>query len=186
MNRKILSLFLAMTMVCSLSMSVMATDITTDGGNSEVPVELTAEAATFSVTVPTALPIDVAADGTVTTADDAKIVNNSHGAVMVTNMTIVGADNWEILDWDTADMSSEKVGSAKVAMIINNEKTTADDTITFNQANFPKLDGTSDAISTDELAIVYDAKVPAQASAISDLTVANVVFTIGWYVDSSN
>ena len=186
MKKKVLSLFLALTMLSSASISVMATDIAVDGGNSKVPVELTCEAATFSVTVPTALPLDVAADGTVTVADDAKIINNSHGAVIVTNMTIAGKDNWEVLDWDSADMTREKVGSTKVAMVINNEKTTADDTITFNQSNFPKLDGKNEALNTDELSIVYDAKVPAQAASISDLTVANVVFTIGWFVEASN
>lgn len=178
-NQKLFGGLLALALVCTSVTPVFAADITTSGGNSSVPVELTAKAATFSVTVPTALPIDVAADGTVTTAPDIAIVNNSHGAVKVTNMTISGADAWEIVDFDSANMSAEKVGATKVAMQINGDKTTADDTISFTEANFPKMDG-ANATDSDELAIVYDAKVPAQATALSDLTVANVVFTVGW------
>ncbi len=176
---RILSGFLTLAVVGTMLFPVFATDIVTDGGNSSVPVELTAEAATFSVTVPTALPIDVAADGTITVATDAKIINNSHGAVKVTNMTIEGVDDWVILDWDTANMASERVGSTKVAMIINGDKTTGDDAITFTDSNFPKMDGKNDG-DTDELPIIYDAKVPAQSVELTNLTIANVVFTVGW------
>lgn len=179
----IFTTMLAAGVVASLALPTFATNITTDGGNSSVPVELTAEAATFSVTVPTALPIEVDADGTVNVADDVAIVNNSPGAVKVTNMTITGAGNWAIVDWDSADMSTEKVGSTKIAMVINNDKTIADSgdgkLITFTEDNFPKMAGKNDG-DTDELPITYDAKVPAQATELSDLTIANVVFTIGW------
>ena len=176
---KILSGVLTLAMVAAMAVPTFAADITTDGGNSSVPVELTAEAATFSVTVPTALPIDVAADGTVTVANDVYIVNNSHGAVKVTNMTIAGADGWTIVDWDSANMAAEKVGATKVAMTINTDKTTGADAITFTEANFPKMDGANDG-DTDQMLITYDAKVPAQATELTDLTVANVVFTVGW------
>lgn len=178
-NQKLLGGVLALALVATSITPAFAADITTNGGNSSVPVELTTEAATFSVAVPTTLPIDVNAAGVVTTADDVAIVNNSHGAVKVTNMTIEGADTWEIVNWDSANMPAEKVGATKVAMTINGDKTTADDTITFTASNFPKMDGANTSDS-DELPIFYDAKVPAQATELSDLTVANVVFTVGW------
>ena len=182
MKKRILTGALSLAMICAISASAFAgVDINVSGGSQSVPVELTVSAATFSVTVPTALPIDVAANGVVTTADDAKIINNSHGAVRVTNMAIEGVDAWEIVNWDSANMSAEKVGSTKVAMTINGDKTTGDDAISFTTSNFPKMDGVNDG-DTDELAIVYDAKVPAQASSLSDLRVANVIFTIGWDV----
>ena len=41
------------------------------------------------------------------------------------------------------------------------------------------MDG-ANATNTDELAITYDAKVPAQATELNGAVVANVVFTIGW------
>ncbi len=182
---RIFSGILAFGLVAAMSLPIFAADIVTDGGKSSVPVELTVQPAMFSVTVPTALPIYVAADGTITVASDVAIVNNSHGAVKVTNMTIEGVGDWEIVDFDSANMASEKVGATKVAMVINNDKTTGDDAITFTTANFPKLDG-KNASTSDELPIVYDAKVPAQSNSFTSYTVANVVFTVGWDAATTN
>ena len=184
MKKNILSASMAAMMAMSMGAPVFAaTDgaitIATEGGTGSVPVELTAEATTFSVTLPTALPITVDGEGVVTTATDAKIVNNSAGAVIVSNLAIAGVGDWEIVDFDSADMSTEKVGAKKVAMEINGDKTTADDTISFTQSNWPSIAGVNDG-DTDELALDYDAKVPAQASAISGENVADVVFTVGW------
>ena len=78
---KIMSGLLVCGLMASLAVPTFAADISTSGGSQEVPAVLDAEAATFSVTVPTSLPISVSATGEVTTADDVKIVNNSHGAV---------------------------------------------------------------------------------------------------------
>jgi hypothetical protein len=176
--KKFLSGILAVTLVASLTVPAFAIQLS-EAGEATVPVELTVTAATFSVTVPTALPVTVDATGVVTTATDAKIVNNSHGAVRVTNMVISGVDDWEIVNYDSANMSAEKANSHKVAIQINGDKTTADDTITFTESNFPKLDG-ANATDSDELEIVYDAKLPAQTTQISGSAIANVVFTVGW------
>ena len=181
-SKKILTSLLALSMATSMmAVPVFATGITVgaDGEGAEVPVELTTEAATFSVTVPTSLPISVAADGTITTATDAKIVNNGCGAVLVTNVAIEGIDTWEVVDFDSADMTKEKVGATKVAMKINNDVTTGDDAITFTQSNWTSIAGKNDT-DTDELAITYEAKVPAQAAALNDVSVCNVTFTVGW------
>lgn len=181
MNRKqgILSSALALTMALSMSVPAFAAGIDTAGGTGQAPVTLTAEGATFSVAVPTSLPINVAADGTVATATDAKIVNNGAGAVIVTALAATGADDWELVDFDSADMAAAKVNSHKIAMEINGDKTTADDTISFTAGNWASIAGKNDG-NTDELAITYNAKVPAQSAAISDLTVVDVVFTIDW------
>lgn len=179
-TKKALALIMAVAMITSMSSTVFAEEITTDGGESAVPVPLTAEAATFSVTVPVSLPISVDAAGVVTVSNETKIVNNSYGAVKVTDMTIAAQNSWATVDFDTANMAAEKVGSKKLAMVINNQKTTgADKLTTFSEANFPRLEGVNDTDS-DELPIVYDAKVPAQATALTDETVANVTFVIGW------
>ena len=181
-SKKMITSILALTMATAvMAVPTFATGITvgTDGDGAEVPVSLTAAAATFSVTVPTSLPINIAADGTITVANDAKIINNGCGSVLVTDVKIEGVDDWEIVDFDSANMSKEKVGSHKVAMQIMNDKTTADDTISFTQANWPAIAGKNDT-DTDELLITYDAKVPAQATALTNVSVCNVTFTVGW------
>ena len=170
---------LACGLVAAMTVPAFALDISAADGSQAVPAVLTADAATFSVTVPTSLPITVNATGVVTTAENAKIVNNSHGAVKVSNMSIAGAGGWATVDYDSANMAAEKVGAKKLAMTVNKDKTTGADQISFTADNFPKMDGKNDA-DTDELKLTYNAKIPAQANALSNETVANVTFVVGW------
>lgn len=179
-NVKLLSGMLAMALACGLAVPAFAADVSTAGGTGNVPVELTVETPTFSVTVPTSLPVSLKADGSVVTSNSVKIVNNSYGAVKVTNMTIAGADGWATVDYDTANMSAEKVDSKKIAMKINNDKTTGANAISFTSSNFPKMDGVN-ASTSDELSITYDAKIPAQSAQLTVAkTICNVIFTVGW------
>ena len=138
-----------------------------------------AEGTTFSVTVPTSLHVSVDANGEVTVATDAKIINNSFGAVKVTDLQIAATGGWALVDYDSADMTAEKVNTKKMAMTINGEKTTGADAISFTAANWDRMEG-KNATDSDELAITYDAKVPAQSAAIDGSTVANVTFTVAW------
>ncbi|HJF51519.1 MAG TPA: hypothetical protein K8V27_01185, partial [Butyricicoccus pullicaecorum] len=49
----------------------------------------------FQVTVPTTLPLQISSDGSVTTADDIYITNYSNGAVIVSDIAIIGKNGWE-------------------------------------------------------------------------------------------
>ena len=94
-TKKIISLVLAICMLASLAISASAANtVDASGGtgtSSLLRLSSTADgsiggdpaATKMSVTVPTVLPIAVGTDGTVSTATDAKIVNNSFGAVKV-------------------------------------------------------------------------------------------------------
>ena len=95
-----LAMVMALSMVACMATTAFAADLSafdgagvkidaTDGAG-EVPVKLYAEGTTFSVTVPTSLPVSVDANGAVTVATDAKIINNSFGAVKVTDLKVVG------------------------------------------------------------------------------------------------
>lgn len=177
---KLLALALAVGMVASMSCTAFAADIATAGGTGSSDVLLTvADGATFNVTVPMNLPISVASDGTVTVATDAKVINNSHGQVQVTNVEIAGANDWTTVDFAT-DMTKEKVGTKKLGFKINNDVTGEDGSLGFTQANFPVMDGVNDSDS-DEMAITYDAKLPAQKTALAGTKVADVTFTVDWY-----
>lgn len=140
-----------------------------------VPVSIDMQATTFSVTVPTSLPITVDSNGNITTATDAKIINNSFGPVIMSNISITGLNDWVTVDYGLLIPSLEKVGSKKIAFIVNNQKTTGADTFdSFNQSNFQSIQGSG------EQQIVYNAKVTPQATTLTDATVASVIFTIRW------
>lgn len=180
--KKLTSVLLALIMFSTISVAQVsaAESIDLEGGSGSVPVVLNAEAATFSVTVPASLSISVDKNGVVKTATEAKIVNNGHGAVIVTGIAIAGQGDWTTADYDSLNVQSEKVGTKKVAFEINGEKTIGPDTISFNQENFPKIDGKNDT-DTDELNITYNAKVPAQKEALEDEEIVSIIFTIGWF-----
>jgi hypothetical protein len=138
-------------------------------GQNTVPVTLTATAATFSVTVPTSLPVSLSADGTVTTATNCKITNNSTGQIKVSAVAINDANSWTKVAFST-DFNAIKVNTKQYALKINEKESTSDILGTFSA-----IDGGGASTS-----ITYDAKVVAPSSAISNATIANVVFTIGW------
>ena len=99
--KKILAAILALTMVFTLGVTAFADNsISTAGGTSSVPVKLTTSAAVFSVTVPTAFPVNVASDGTVTVADNLEITNNSKGQIKVTGVTVTGKNGWSLVAFD--------------------------------------------------------------------------------------
>lgn len=175
MKKQLLSALLAGCLVVGCIGPVSAEEITTSGGIGETPVTLTAEAMTFSVTVPMALSVGVAADGTVTTADNAKIINNSSGPVKVESVTAAAVAPWEMVAWsETDNLSGEKVGSKKFALSIQKAGVSADGS----------CGAVFDSIAANgELPFEYAAHIAPQATAITaedNEQMARVVFTIGW------
>ena len=99
-TKKIVSLVLAICMLASLAISASARttpldairrhwhiqSVTLSSSTADGSIGGDPAATKMSVTVPTVLPIAVGTDGTVSTATDAKIINNSYGAVKVANV----------------------------------------------------------------------------------------------------
>ena len=154
--------------------------VTTTADETDIPVTtdgtftMPAEAVTvsvnfyrrFSVTVPATLPITVKADGSTETATNAAIVNNSSDAVKVTDVTIITSDGWS--QANSNDFSATPVGTKSfyISITDNSESKAAVTNQTINAAN--------------RLTLAYEAGVPAQSEALSEQTIATVVFTVAW------
>lgn len=177
--KKITAILLSILLLMALSLSAAATDIVESDGLADVPVTLTVSPARFNVTVPTYLPVSVNEYGYVSTASNVKIINNGHGSVKVTNMTVSPATGWLIVSYAEVDMTLERVGAKKIALYINGEYTQKNGSISFDEGNFPVLYG-ANATASDELVLSYDAVLPAQTETLTSVTAAMVVFTIGW------
>ncbi len=156
--------------------STKSVDPTT--GSASVPVNVTREAATFSVVVPTTLPIAVDADGNVTTATDATIINNSGATVAVTKVELNSQSNWTLAAYNR-DILNLPVDAKQFGLQMN----IGDKTVTTSNS------GTSDILSDSlnaqiakgqNCAVTYNALFPARTAAVSDTQIANVVFTVGW------
>ena len=154
------------------------TSVDSATGAASVPVTVTREAATFSVTVPTTLPISVDADGNVTTATDAAIINSSGAPVAVTKVELASLSDWTLAAY-SRDILNLPVDTKQFGLQMNiGNKTVA-----------TSSRGTSDVLSDSlnariakgqNCAVTYNALFPAQTAAVSDTQIANVVFTVGW------
>jgi hypothetical protein len=180
--KKTISLFMAIVMLFSLSISVFAEEVTVAGGVGTTPVVLNAEPAIFSVTVPTSLPVDVSADGSVEVADSVKIINNSAGPILVEDVEMIGQSDWTLVSFDI-DQTTFKVNEKKIGLQLNstNEKTDENGIYLFDATKWPIMNAKDGADGgLDEYEFTYDAILAPQANEITDAVVANVVFTVAW------
>lgn len=157
--------------------------VNTTTGAADVPITVTRDAPTFSVTVPTSMPISVGADGKVTTAGNVAIENNSSRSVCVKSVVINAASDWTLAKFDKAAMQNEAIDSKKLgfSMTIGTQHTAATTTTGQSETigSYTASDITIDAGS--QLAITYDGVIPTQVNGIAaDTQAASVIFTVDW------
>lgn len=189
-------------MALCLSLSLMtaasaSNEATSSGGTASSDVTLsstedgslegTPAATAMSVTVPTVLPIAVGTDGSVATASDAKITNNSYGAVKVSSVTIQAAEGWHLADFQT-NMADEKVDSNLIGFVLTigggtqlatGESSTEAQTLLDAAIEGCYMTGAGNQ-EGNAVAIAYDAVVSPVSSAVTNTGVASVVFTVEW------
>lgn len=155
-------------------------------GTGNTPVTLTAAASTFSVTVPTSIPLVVSADSKVTSPSGVKIINNSAGPVKVTAIAM-NDSAWTMTDYNSGDRSklaAEKVGSNKLGLSLTAGGNTAASSKDGSQS--PTIDSSKWRITgkntgNNELPISVGAIASAVSTKIENsVTAANVVFTVAW------
>ena len=198
--KKTISLILAVCMLASLAISASAAN-TVDAfggtGTSSVTLSSTADgsiggdpaATKMSVVVPTVLPIAVGTDGSVATASDAKIINNSYGAVKVNSVSIEAAQGWSLAAFgNKATLAHEKVNSNKFgfqltigggAAAATDNKNASKQTLLDTAIEGCYMSGVGDT-SANSIGITYDAIVTPVSEAVVNASVASVLFVIAW------
>ncbi len=178
MKKKLLSSVLAMSMLASMSTTAVASFlpeigyIGTPNGSTEVPVELNVTPLTFSVSVPSALPITVNGDGEVTVATNTKIINNSQGKVEVKDLVVNAQGSWKLVPM-TDDFAGKAVNTKEFGVSFNK----ADAATTELETTFAVINANS------EQAFSYAANLAPQSEEILGEQIASAVFTIGWKTD---
>ena len=190
--KKIVSLVLAVCLMASLAIGASG-----GTGTSSVTLSSTADgsiggdpaATKMSVTVPTVLPVAVGVDGTVSTASDAKITNNSFGAVKVNSVSIEAAQGWNLTAFgDKATLAKEKVDSNKFGFSISlgngaaqvtDNKNASKQTLLEAAVEGCYMSGVGDT-SANSIGITYDAIVTPVSEAVVNASVASVLFVIAW------
>jgi len=162
-HKSILAFLLSLMMVFSLGMNAYAATSTT----ATVPVTLTVsnEYRAVNVTVPASLPVYVI-NGTVVTADNAVIRNNSKtSAIQVTSISVTDGA-YKVGDYENFS------GSSTIALKINGCPTKGAGKLPVTENAFPVISANGNQ------ALTYFAKVSGDAPNADDVQAANVVFTI--------
>lgn len=167
--KQALSLLLVAAMLVACIPSVLAGEDQTSG---TVPVAITASTPTFSVTVPTTLPIHMDAYGDVT-CGDITITNNSAGPVQVEDTQLTALNGWTLVDYDTTTFSDTDKGQHRVALQLDRD----------NGVTAAGADTGEDFIPAGggQQTVSVAVKLPYQGIEMTDATVAQVVFVLGWY-----
>ena len=132
-----------------------------------VPVKLTVanDYRSISVTVPASLPVEIY-NGTVVTANNAKITNNAKvGSVKIKAVTVKDG-SFKVGNYDSFS------GSKTIALKINGITTKGSGKMEISETAFPNI------APTESLPLSYYAKVSKDAGAMKDKEVAKVIFTI--------
>ena len=163
MNRKLITLLLALTMIVSLAASASAAETT----EARVPVTLTVvnTVAPISCTVPACLPVSLV-DGYVVCANNASITNTGKtGSIKVTKVD-VQPGVFEIGSYDAFS-----AGKNSIALSINGCNTKGTGALTLAENAFPAIP------AEKSLPIRYKAKISAN-EAMTNVNAATVIFTI--------
>ena len=199
--KKFFALTMALCLVLSLSVAASAAsnEATVSGGTATSAVSLSSTAdgsiggdpaaTKMSVTVPTVLPIAVGTDGTVSVATDAKIVNNSYGAVKVETVSIQAGSNWSLTAFgDKATLAGEKVDSNKLGFAITLGGGAQKATDASNGSAHTLLNGAVEGCfmtgvgdtTGNTIAVNYNAIVTPVSEAVTNTSIASVLFVIQW------
>lgn len=168
MKNKLIIVFLILLIILVNTFTVFA-------NTNNSPLILNAEISNFNVTVPLGLPITLLQDGTVITASNARIINNSVGPVLVKDVLLNSTNGWQIDEFDL-NYFEKKVDLKEFGFHINNENI---DKLSGKPA-LDVLNWSSIAADGGFLSINYNAKVVPQSNVIDAENIGNVVFTVDW------
>ena len=200
--KKLVSLLLAVCLMASLAIGASAAEPTTvdvsgGTGTSSVSLSSTSDgtldgdpaATKMNAPIPTILPIAVGTDGTVTTATDIRITNNSFGAVKVDNVKVEAGTGWKLTAFGSKDtLAHEKVNSNKFgfqlaigggAAAATDNKNASKQTLLDTAIEGCYMSGVGDT-SANSIGITYDAIVTPISEAVTNTAIASVLFIIAW------
>lgn len=163
-TKKITAILLAIAVIFSMAVSSASA---ADEASASVPVLLTVSNnyRSLSVTVPASFPVNIT-NGTVLTAENARITNNNKvGSVKVKAVTVKDGD-FLIGDYDNFS------GTKTIALKLNGISTKSAGKLSITDSAFPIIQ------PQNSLPIKYFAKVSGDASAMQNKEVAQVIFTI--------
>lgn len=174
MKRKFLVMCAAFLLAAQMAVPAFAEEFSTT-------MPLTATAPTFSVTLPTSIPISVTTEGKVITPNNLSIVNNSGGPVEVTSISVESGSDWTLTDYNNGDPSNLlKQGIDKHLFAFG--LTVNEDTAATTGAGSQSLSFDKDkwALNPKETASIICGAIASASTAASSGEADKLVFTVDW------
>ena len=148
----------------------------------DIPVTVIMEPSTFSITVPSYLPLSIDKDGKSTSAQNVYIENTGESDVQVVGLSISSYGDWRIVDWDTADSSIMQIDSKQVAFIVNGQKTNDAGEISFDSNDFSVISRDGGRLYVD-----YDCIISKSSVAVHEqIATISFIFGVANSLDDSN
>lgn len=176
MRNRILAVLLAVTMVFGAIPAQAAASET-----ASTPVELTADAANFSVEIPTSLPVSVDKDGNVSVADNVVITNNSPAPVKLESMKVEPGAGWTLVSMST-DFSNKPVDTKELVLSLFGNEVAADGSVDVSGVDMVPGTGGAARASANVASVDYSAKCGVFRNA-GAMTAAKVTSVIGFEVE---
>lgn len=172
MKRKaiqLLTLLLAIVVLVACFPNVMAAEEQTSG---TVPLMVSTGDPVFSVTVPTTLPIHMDANGGIT-CGDITITNNSTGPVLVEDTQTAALNGWTLVDYATTTFTNADRGQHRMALQFARGNGITAAGVNTGEDIIPSGGGRQ--------TVSVAAKIPYQGVPLTNATIAQVVFVLGWH-----
>lgn len=128
----------------------------------------------FNVSVPMSIPVSLLSSGEVVTSSDLFIENSGSTPVSVSSILVLPCNGWDVVSYQDFNPAYEPVGERLFAISINDNLTTEDGALRYN--NF-----IPDIQVGASVHINYDVKLP-----VSDLSYHEQVGTVVFTVDVSS
>ena len=148
-------------------------------GSASVPITVTREAMVFSVTLPTTLPLNVASDGIITTANNAVITNNCAAYIDISQIQVQAINDWTLIPYSKGSGKNLTPASKNIGL----QLTIGSKSVATKSTGASEVVGSYCATNIapkSSCSIAYTAEIPAQPSALTNVQVANVIFTVDW------
>ena len=167
--KQTISLLLVIIMLVACVPAGIAVEDQTSG---TVPVTVTASTPTFSVIVPTTLPIHMDAYGSIT-CGDITITNNSSGAVRIKDTHVSALNGWTLADYATTTFTDVNKGQHRAAIQLNRSNGLTASGADTNEDFIPAGGG--------KQTISASAKIPYQGVDAVNTDIVQIIFVLGWH-----
>ncbi len=149
------------------------TGTSASAANTKITLNYNPEPSVFNVSLPTALSVYKAQDGTVTLPDNISIINNCAGPVRVTSVRVIPGENWSVVNRDTP-MNTKGIREKSFSLGLNGDWVTEDCEEFISDEHWPVLAGHG------QMNIDIGMDISTMPEALNENKICDILITVEW------